>query len=183
MRAEMELRSKRTRDDYHSLRRRYEPERIRLAIVAEFPPASGLYFYDPTGATTEPLFAAFMRHLGLSPATKDAGLRELQQRGWVLVDATYEPVNALDDAGRDGVIARDYSLLRDDLAALLPDRSAPLVLIKANICRLLEPRLAADGFSVLNGSRIIYFPSTGRQKEFQEQFRAVLNAGIGSALS
>jgi hypothetical protein len=79
--------------DYLSLRSRYEPENIRLVIIAESPPASGLYFYNPTGARSEPLFAALMRQLGISPISKENGLLEFQRRGWVLVDATYEPVN------------------------------------------------------------------------------------------
>jgi hypothetical protein len=65
---------------------------------------------------------------------------------------------------------------KDDLAALSPDRSAPLVLVKANVCQLLEPRLTADGFKVLNDGRVVYFPSTGRQKEFHQQFGAILNS-------
>jgi hypothetical protein len=38
-----------------------------------------------------------------------------------------------------------YPLLRDDLASLTPDRSIPVVLIKANVCRILEPLLSKDG--------------------------------------
>jgi hypothetical protein len=57
-----------------------------------------------------------------------------------------------------------------------PDTSIPLVLIKANVCRILEPRLAKDGFNVLNGGRVVYFPGTGRQKDFQLQFGAILKA-------
>ena len=94
------------------------------------------------------------------------------------MDATYQPVDKLaKDAShdRDDVIARDYSLLIDDLASLMPNRSVPLVLIKANVCRILEPLLSKDGFSVLNGSRPIYFPSHGRQTEFKSQFSAVLS--------
>jgi hypothetical protein len=63
-----------------------------------------------------------------------------------LVDATYEPVNKL-SSSRDQVILRDYQLLRDDLTNLAPDRSAPLVLIKTNVCRLLEPKLQEDVLS------------------------------------
>jgi len=92
------------------------------------------------------------------------------------VDATYEPVN-VDGKDRDRVIARDYHLLRDDLAALLPDRSVPIVLVKENVCRLLERRLTEDGFSVLNHGQVIYFPSTGRQKDFHRQFSRVLKGG------
>jgi hypothetical protein len=166
------------RDYYLRLRREYQPENIELVIVAESPPASGKYFYDPTGSTKEPLFAALMRQLDLSPNTKQAGLLEIQQRGWVLVDATYQPVDKLTkDAShdRDEVIARDYPLLLDDLASLIPNRSIPLVLIKANVCRILGPLLSKDGFSVLNGGRNIYFPSHGRQTEFKNQFSAVLS--------
>jgi len=34
-----------------------------------------------------------------------------------LIDATYEPVNALNKRERAGVINRDYPLLRDDLGS------------------------------------------------------------------
>jgi hypothetical protein len=51
------------------------------------------------------------------------------------------------------IIIRDYPLLRDDLASLLSDQSVPLVLIKKNVCRILQPKLVEDGFNVLNGDR------------------------------
>ena len=82
-----------TRSEYLDLRHHYEPRSVKLGVIAESPPASGLYFYDPTGALSEPLFAALMKQLRLSPTTKEEGLREFQRSGWVLVDATYEPVN------------------------------------------------------------------------------------------
>ncbi len=169
--------SARDRDYYLRLRRAYEPVNICLVIVAESPPASGKYFYDPTGSTKEPLFAAIMLQLGISPTTREIGLNELKQRGWILVDATYQPVDKLaKDASHDSdeVIARDYPLLRDDLASLTPDRSIPVVLIKANVCRILEPLLSKDGFHVLNGGRVVYFPSNGRQMDFKKQFGAVV---------
>jgi hypothetical protein len=107
-----------SRNEYIELRRRYEPEGAALVIIAESPPASGRYFYDPAGAVTEPLFAELMRAFQLSPVTKDEGLRAFQRAGLVLIDATYEPVNqGHSRSDRDAVIARDYVLLRDDLAA------------------------------------------------------------------
>jgi hypothetical protein len=114
--------------------------------------------------------------LQLTPTSKETGLREFQRRGWVLVDATYEPVNKLNSSARDELIVRDYRLLRDDLVTLTPDRSAPVVLIKANVCRLLEPRLTEDGFNVLNRRRAVYFPASGRQNEFHQQLGAVLRS-------
>lgn len=165
-----------TRNEYHALRRRFEPETAKLLIVAESPPASGKYFYDTSGAITEPLFAALMQQINCSPASKEDGLRAFQQRGWVLVDATYAPVNRLSDRARDAVIVRSYPLLRGDLTALSPDHSAPVVLLKSNVCRLFDERLTSDGFRVLNRGRIVYFPSHGRQKEFHRQFGAIVGA-------
>lgn len=81
-----------------------------------------------------------MRQLRLRPATKHEGLGAFQRRGWVLVDATYQPVNILDARNRKAVIIRDYPLLRDDLRTLAPERD---ILIKANVCALLEPKLTA----------------------------------------
>jgi hypothetical protein len=165
------------RKEYLSFRRPYEPESLRLVVIAESPPASGLYFYNPTGLRSEPLFAALMQQLGVCPSSKENGLREFQRRGWILVDATYDPVNALDRASRDRVIVRDYQLLLDDLATLLSaDPSIPLLLIKANVCRILEPKLVEDGFNVLNHGRVIYFPSTGRQKDFRRQFAEIVKS-------
>jgi hypothetical protein len=81
------------RSEYLDLRRLYEPQSlVRLVTIAESPPASGKYFYDPTGATSEWLFAALMKQIGFSPSNKEEGLREFQRRGWILIDATYEPV-------------------------------------------------------------------------------------------
>jgi hypothetical protein len=164
------------REEYLALRRPYEPESASLVIVAESPPASGKYFYNSAGSSSEPLFAALMKQLQYSPESKESGLREFQRRGWILVDATYEPVDKL-TTGRDEVVVRDYHLLRDDLGKFANDRLTPLILIKANVCRLLEPRLLEDGFNVLNRQRVIYFPSSGQQTKFHQQFSAVLASG------
>jgi hypothetical protein len=48
-----------------------------------------------------------------------------------------------------------------------------LILIKTNVCRILEPKLTDDGFNVLNRGWVIYFPGSGRQGDFHQQFSAV----------
>jgi len=165
------------KSEYLALLRHYEPERVALIVVAESPPASGLYFYNPTGRPTEPLFAALMKQLGVSCASKREGLSAFQRSGWVLVDATYEPVNTLKGARRDRTVERDYPALRDDLTRPTPDRSAPLILLKVNVCRILEPKLTRDGFNVLNRSVRLPFPSHHWQTEFHEKFGDILRHG------
>jgi hypothetical protein len=59
----------------------------------------------------------------------------------LLADATYEPVkvDAYKKVERNEIIMRDYPLLRDDLLSLTPDRSVPIIVIKSNVCELLDP--------------------------------------------
>ena len=162
------------RSEYLDLRSRFETRTSRLSSS---PSSSGLglYFYNLDGRTSEPLFSALMELLGVKPKTKLEGLREFQKRGRALVDATYELVNGLTGRGRDLVIDRDYPELRDDLRQLLAARwsTVPLVLIKANVCMLVEPKLKADGFNVLNNGRNIPFPSHGWRCKFDRLFREI----------
>ena len=161
------------RNEYLAFRRKFEPETIRLVIVAESPPKSGLYFYNPTGKMSEPLLAAMMRYFSYKPSSKEDGLREFQRRGWLLVDATYEPVDGLDEKGRNAIILRDYPQLCADLKAVV-EKDTPIVLIKANVCRLLEHKLIEDGFTVINAGTEVYFPSSGQQGRFREQFGSIM---------
>ena len=56
--------------------------------------AKALICYRCGTATTEPLFSAMMKDvLELSPQTKHEGLTEFETRGYLLLDATYTPVN------------------------------------------------------------------------------------------
>jgi hypothetical protein len=167
---------------YLDLRRRYEPKPPKLIIVAESPPEPKpdfKYFYEPTGLTNEPLFSALMKRIHFNkPLTKAEGLSEFQRRGWFLVDATYQPVNKTRKIA-DEIILRDYPLLMADLNELTPDRRVPVILIKANVCELLKPKLVNDGFNVINHDVDPPFPSHGWQPKFHEKFDAILNtAGL-----
>ena len=100
-----------------------------------------------------------------------------------MADATYEPVNvdAYKKVERNGIIMRDYPLLRHDLLSLTPDRSVPIIVIKSNVCELLDPALSSDGFNVLNRGQKIFFPSNGRQTDFHRQFADVLRSWINES--
>ena len=80
------------------------------------------------------------------------------------------------DSQADKVILEDYPELVEDLRKLSRDSDPSIILIKANVCRLLEKRLLHDGFNVINRGRVIYFPSTGRQNDFQLQIEEVLSS-------
>jgi hypothetical protein len=83
-----------TRAEYPRLRAPYLPEHRKIVFVLESPPESGLYFYNPEGRVSEPLFSAMMKDiLGMKPKSKDEGLRAFAACGYPLIDASYTPVN------------------------------------------------------------------------------------------
>ena len=80
------------------MRREFEPpsEGVRLVMVAESPQPQSSTSYNPNGEVSEPLFSALMKQLRIGrPKTEIRRSREFQKQGWVLVDATYKPVNKL----------------------------------------------------------------------------------------
>jgi hypothetical protein len=163
-----------TAADYKRMRDAYSPKKLRAIFVLESPPKTGKYFYNPNGLVTEQLFGAMMRLLGLSPKDKNAGLQEFQRRGFIVVDASYEPVNGLADKARDKKILESFPALVRDLISFDSARNTPLILVKANICTLLRPRLDREGFAIANHNEKIPFPGSGRQKEFHEKTKSVL---------
>jgi len=163
-----------TRTDYLRLRNAYIPAEIKIIFVLESPPASGRYFYNPDGPTTEALFGAMMRDVvEMTPTCKADGLKEFAARGYFLVDATYTPVNRLSDKEKEATTLCDFEALVADLRQYAKPETS-IVLVKANVCRLLEPKLQERDFNVLNRGIMIPFPSTGQQSKFHQRIRQVL---------
>ena len=110
--------------------------------------------------------------LRINPATKLEGLIVFQKAGYVLVDATYTPVNHLTNTKkRNGVILGDYHSLVADLKKLSKKARPRIILVKANICRLLENKLIDDGLNVVNKGVVIPFPSSGQQGKFYREIK------------
>jgi hypothetical protein len=165
-----------SRAEYLQFRAPYLPEDRKIVFVLESPPKSGLYFYNPQGRVSEPLFNAMMKDIvGIKPTSKDEGLREFASRGYLLIDATYTPVNHdyLSQRERNQRILDDLPVLVEELRRYVASDTG-VVLVKANVCTLLEPVLTAHGFPILNRGRTIPFPSTGQQNRFREAVREVL---------
>jgi hypothetical protein len=161
------------KENYLKLRNKYLPEILRIAFILESPPASGKYFYDETGSTTEPLYNEIMKAIHYKPADKKDGLEYFKNQGFILVDATYKPVNKMKDKERKAAILSDFSNLIDDLESI-NGKESQLILIKANICRLLEDELTLKGFRVLNERIVVPFPSSGHQKRFHTEIAKIL---------
>jgi hypothetical protein len=163
------------RDYYLGLRNRYLPSKLNLLFILESPPVSGKYFYDETGKITEPLFSAFMKLLSYRPTDKKDGLKHFKNEGFFLVNATYKQVNKLRGKIRDYTILSDYNRLIDELETLCLNKNVPIILVKANICRMFDERLTERGFNILNKGVVIPFPSHGQQKRFYLKMSKVLS--------
>jgi hypothetical protein len=165
-----------TRDEYIKFRDRYLPDRPKIVFVLESPPKSGRFFYNPKGSVSEPLFRAMMKDiLEIKPRSKDEGLREFASRGFLVIDATYTPLNYahLKDREKNKKLLEEFPLLLNDLRSHT-ESDTGVVLVKANVYELLKPRLTAHGFTVLNGGKKIPFPSNGHQKTFRNMVRPLL---------
>jgi hypothetical protein len=163
---------------YLDLRDEYRPETLRAIFILESPPDSGKYFYEPHKLYKGVLFSAMMQYvLKSKPSSKEAGLIEFQQKGYILVDAIYEPVNNLLPSEKARKILGNYKFLCDDLKNVMRDqesRKPAIILVKTNICELLEQRLLTDGFNVINDGLIVPFPAYGHQKRFGEMMKVIL---------
>lgn len=159
---------------YLDLRNKYLPKNIKIVFILESPPVSGKYFYNEEGSVKEPLFSAMMKLIGLPPGNKQEGLTYFANKGYFIVDATYEPVNKLKNKERNDKILENFEYLVKVLIKLGDPKKINTILIKSNICRLLENKLLHLGYKVLNNGIIIPFPSTGQQKKFMTEALKVL---------
>jgi hypothetical protein len=154
---------------YHEMRKPFEPATVKLVMLAESPPVSGKYFYNPAGSMGEPLFKATMLAFGIEHDSKAEGLRKFQQRGLLLLDATYEPVNGIEDKVlRRAAIERGYG----KLVELLP-RGVPVVIVLAGLYDLLADDLRNGGVNIVNSR--IPFPTRKpeRVNEFREKLASI----------
>ena len=149
-------------------RDKYTPTDIKVIFILESPPEGHGFVYDPNGHTGEVLFRTFMKLIGLAPKTKEEGLEALKQKGILLINPTYVPVNKLKDTEADKIIMGNYDNFVDDLLVHNPKKQIPLILVKANICRLLNDPLKKDGFAVLNDGVMIPFPVHYHQERFHK---------------
>lgn len=161
--------------EYISLRNKYLPKNIKVIFVLESPPAGHGYFYNPEGRVSEVLFRSYMKLLGITPLSKDQGLKELAKKGWLLVNPIYQPVNKLSDKEADRLILKNYQTFVADLKVLISgDKNVPIILVKSNILRLLEVPLLADGFNVINQKLLIPFPLHYHADRFHKSVLSLL---------
>ncbi len=148
---------------------KYRPHPTRLLLVAESPPKDlRRYFYFEQMDSHDHLFEHVCEVLfGERPHhNKPPFLSELQRRGVFVVDL-------LSDGPRNGrKLGPAVQPFLERLKDIAPER---IIVIKADVCRALCPKLKEAGYPATQS--VIPFPASGQQEKFRQAFRDALKRG------
>ncbi len=167
-------------EGYRVAREAYRPERVRVLLIAESPPASGGYFYFEKTTGRDHLFRETMKALGLWPEDKSMPkgidkrplLRQFQSRDFFLIDTSLVSVDRLPSRERRETIVKGVSRLIEDVRNIGPES---IIIVKASIYALVGDALERAGFAdkVLNLGALP-FPSHGNQRKYREKLRSLM---------
>jgi len=132
-------------------------------------------FTTRTGWRGAIIHAMMKQTLGINPKSKDEGLRAFAKSGFLLLDATYRPVNDLPEGRtRDRIIEDDFPALVEELREYA-EPETKVILVKKNVCNLLVHKLKnLKQFKVLNSEKIVPYPGCGQQSKFGNMVRPML---------
>lgn len=169
---------------YAERRSRWQPEHVRLLLVAESAPDDGgdlvdrRFFYDETLTSKDGLFREVVRALyddpplTSGPNAKTPWLAKLKADGVFLIDLAAEPVNYHGAGQRAAALRRNIEATVTLSASLKPEG---VVLVKRNVFELLNAPMRDAGLPVLHED-FIPFPGSGQQRRFRERFAQAISS-------
>ena len=165
------------------LRYSYLPNKIRLLFIAESPPASGGFFYNPKTIGRDYLFAETMRGLGLWPDhrvmlkdfDKRSLLKQFQSMGCFLIDSSHTSVDKLKNRERNSRVLRQIPRLLHEIERLKASR---IVIVKKNVFMLVRPELEKRHLAAILNKKFMPFPSHGHQPEYRRRLRGLLDRPV-----
>lgn len=170
------------RNRYEEAGRQYSPASVDILFVAEAPPSAlERYFYFPEVREHDHLWVALMRALypqefgetGQERSRKRDWLTRFQAGGSKLIDALREPIPQGTSSRKRISLLRGQADARvREIANLAPRQ---VLLIKVTVYDALYETLSAAGLPVIDGR--LPFPGSGRQAQFQDGFRKLVEAG------
>jgi hypothetical protein len=147
------------------LRRRFQPERVKILFVGEAPPASGRFFYQADSglyrAIRETFIQAFpnLRHRPF--------LESFRSLGCYLVDLCGKPVDRMEARSRRLFCAAGEVRLSNRIRQLDPEIVVIVVRSIGNVVRRAELRAGWSGLHV-------EVPYPGRWHHYRKEFRQKL---------
>lgn len=168
---------------FEAARRKYRPDLVRVALVAESPPqeGTGRFFYFEDVDVGDSLFLEVMKAL-----YKDARgntktvrrrkrdyLERFRDDGFYLLDASQEPIAGERRAVKARFISAGLAQLQRDLAEI-QNGGLKVVLISSLVYEICCDPLRQAGFDVVNTEKI-HFPGFRWQSEFQVEFGRIVD--------
>ena len=161
---------------------KYNPLETNILYIAESPPsAPGRYFYCENVKTDDWLWIGLMRAIYLDEfgetsierQKKPMWLTRFKHDGYRLIDAIKVPIcRSIISSKREKLIRNRTSEIVKEVKTISPSQ---IVLIKATVYDALYIPLKEQSFPVVNAR--LYFPSSGRQNKFHEEFRKLVEDG------
>jgi hypothetical protein len=169
------------RDPYAAAAKKYSPERTCVLFVAEAPPEDfDRYFYFENVKHDDWLWIALMK--GLYPSEwsttkaergrKEYWLLKFKNSHFRLIDAAKKPISGTNPE-RVRRIQSGAQKIIEEIKNIAPKQ---IVLIKATVHRALFQKLRDARLPVVN-AELLPFPSSGRQTQFHEEFRRLVDTG------
>ena len=154
--------------DTESLRLSYKPITIRFLFVGESPPASGRFFYDKSGMTTNTA-RVFERVFDISFKDTPEFLDFFKVKGCYLDDISIIPVDNLTRLERNKVLIESLEDFSPRLTGYQPEVVvAILKSIETHVRRaMLMAKLTCPLY-------VPPFPGQGHQKKFRDEMSEIL---------
>ncbi len=154
--------------DIEVIRHRYRPDRVKLLLVGESPPANGKFFYLRSPMTT---FTSrpFEKRYGVSFSSNAEFLDFFRERGCYLEDLCLEPVDRLDRAEREAKLRSSVDEFANRLRTLQPEVVA---IVLRKIDKYVREAVARSGVD----ARVytLPFPGNGHQNRFIDELQMIV---------
>ena len=170
------------KDIYVEARQKHKPKRVKVLFIGESPPplnGNPRYFYLEQVDKHDYLFVAMMQalykvdfvNLGRVPKLKARLLKRFKKDGYFLIDAVEFPLNGSPSDKKKIILENADQLIQR--VRQVCHKDARVVLIKANIYKLLAEKFKTNGFNILN-SKPLPFPMYQHKSKFIDDLRKLL---------
>jgi len=168
---------------FEAARRKYRPDRVRVAFIAESPPqeGTGRFFYFEEVDVGDSLFLELMKALYTDARASTKAVRRqkadylqrFRDSGFYLIDASQEPIAGESRGRKAKSIRAGLDQLKRDLAEIQHD-DLKVVLISSLVYEICCEPLREAGFDIVN-TEMIDFPGFGRQRDFHTKFARIID--------
>lgn len=154
--------------DIEELREKFKPEKVRVLLVGESPPAKGSFFYDRSLMTTYTK-NAFESALDETFPTNSEFFEHMKKIGFYLEDLSQVPVDKLPSAEREAKLVAESERFAGRVVQLNPDA---VVIVLRKIEKIVRQALIKAGSTA--DVYVLPFPGNGHQTKYQAQLIPII---------